>query len=91
MVATQSPDSRDIQTRLAELIHEGGSHVANDWRGQAALELAETFISPEVARLPLTDDQGSSKLNSALYRMSYEASLACEFARQVSARAHGAV
>ena len=90
MVAAQSPDSQGIQMRLAQLIHERGAHPAGDWRGQAALELAETFLTAEVAGLPLTDNEGSSKLNLALYRMSYEASLACEYARHAGARAHDA-
>lgn len=88
IVAALLPANQNLRARLRELVDEHGADAEGDWRGQAALELADAFVSGAAAELPLTDDDGSSALNFALYRISYEASLACEYARQAGARAY---
>ena len=77
------------QARIAELIDasSGLAHSSGDWTGVVALELAEKLLDSEQAELSVDDDEGVEALNMALYRMSYEAALACEHARQLGAGA----
>ena len=77
-----------LQVRLAELIDEssGLSRRSGDWSAGVAIELAEQLLASEQADLRVGEGGSVQALNLALYRMSYEASLACEHARQLGAR-----
>lgn len=75
----------DLQVRLIQLVGEssGLSWPGDEWRAAVALELVEQVLDPEQSELRLGDAQGVQALNLALYRMSYEAALICEHARQL--------
>ena len=56
-----------------------------------AIELAEQLLAPEQAQQRVGEEGSVQTLNLTLYRMSYEAALACEHARQLGAQARRAV
>ena len=78
-----------LHLRIAELIDEsvGLSQPSADWSAAVALELAQQLLPRKQAELRLGEEGSVQTLNVALYRMSYEAALACEHARQLGARA----
>ena len=78
-----------LQVRIAELIDESSviSRPASDWGPVVALELVEKLLAPEQLELRVGEARNVQTLNLALYRMSYEAALACEHARQLGAQA----
>ena len=78
-----------LHLRIAELIDEsvGLSQPSADWSAAVALELAQQLLPRKQAELRLGEAGSVQTLNVALYRMSYEAALACEHARQLGARA----
>ena len=85
----QEPAGDGLHARIAELIDEssGLSRLSADWSAAVALELVHRLLPPEQAELRVGEAGGVQALNLALYRMSYEAALACEHARQVGAQA----
>ena len=82
-----------LQVRIAELIDEssGLSRPSADWSAAVAIELAEQLLTPEQAQQRVGEEGSVQTLNLALYRMSYEAALACEHARQLGAQARRAI
>lgn len=74
-----------LHTRIVELIDEssGFYRPSGDWRAVVTLELVEQLLAPEEAELRVGEVLSVQTLNLALYRMSYEAALACEHARQL--------
>ena len=79
-----------LQVRIAELIDETSgllSRPAGDWGAAVALELVEQLLAPEHSELRFGESRNVQTLNLALYRMSYEAALACEHARQAGSQA----
>lgn len=78
----------DLGARVTALIDDsaGLSSSARDWTAAVAIELVETVLGPGQALLPLAAEGSAEVLNRSLYRMSYEAALACEHARQVGSR-----
>ena len=85
----QGPAGNGLRVRIAELIDEvsGLSRPSADWSAAVALELAHWLLPAEQAELRVGDEGSVQALNLALYRMSYEAALACEHARQLGAQA----
>ena len=85
----QEPAGDGLHARIAELIDEssGLARLSADWSAAVALELVHRLLPPEQAALRVGEAGGVRALNLALYRMSYEAALACELARHVGAQA----
>ena len=77
-----------LQARIADVMHDvcGVSSLSVDWRPAVAREMVDQLLSPEQAALQVSDVRGVRALNLALYRMSYEAALACEHARHFRAQ-----
>ena len=84
-VARAETAADNLSTRVTALIDDrvGLSRSARDWAAAVAIELVETVLGPRQALLPLAAEGSVEVLNRGLYRMSYEAALACEHARQV--------
>lgn len=78
----------DLNARVTALIDNsvGLSQPVHDWTAAVAVQLVETVLSPQQAAMELAAGGSVAVLNRALYRMSYEAALACEHARQVGSR-----
>lgn len=76
---------------VKELIDQasGIARQASDWRGLVAVELAEWQLDSELSELGVDDDRCVQALNLALYPISYEAALACEYARDQRVTSYG--
>lgn len=87
-VAGTGAAADSLTERVAELIDDsvGLSAPVRDWTEVVAVQLTEMVLSPQQAAMELAAGGGVEILNRALYRMSYEAALACEHARQVGSR-----
>lgn len=87
-VAGTGAAADSLTERVAALIDDsvGLSAPVRDWTEALAVQLTERVLSPQQAAMELAAEGGVEVLNRALYRMSYEAALACEHARQVGSR-----
>ena len=87
-VAGTGAAADSLTERVAALIDDsvGLSAPVRDWTEALAVQLTERVLSPQQAAMELAAEGGEEVLNRALYRMSYEAALACEHARQVGSR-----